>query len=247
MERPMRAASDAATALGRGDPIAPLQSSIAEANGIVAALKHASAELSSRADQQRVLMQELSHRVKNIISVVSALASRTLSEEHSLAEARTTLLQRLQSLARAHDLLIGANWGAAPLKALVAAELAPFAKRAVVSGPEVFVEADRVQTFAMMLHELATNAAKHGALSVERGTVAVTWLVEGSGTDQRFKLRWEEAGGPPVHSPTRKGFGTVFLQDALASDKITINVSFEPQGLVYQLEGKLGDVGVRVE
>ena len=148
------AASDAATALGRGDPIAPLHSSIAEANGIVAALKHASAELGSRADQQRVLMQELSHRVKNIISVVSALASRTLSEEHSLAEARTTLLQRLQSLARAHDLLIGANWGAAPLKALVAAELAPFAKRAVVSGPEVFVEADKVQTFAMMLHEL---------------------------------------------------------------------------------------------
>ena len=247
MERPLSAASDAASALGRGDPIAPLQSSIAEANGIVAALKHASAELSSRADQQRVLMRELNHRVKNIISVVSALASRTLSEEHSLADARARLLQRLQSLARAHDLLIGANWGAAPLKALIAAELAPFAKRAVVSGPEVFVEAEKVQTFAMMLHELATNAAKHGALSTEQGTVAVSWSVEGSDTDQRFKLRWEEAGGPPVEPPTRKGFGTVLLQEALASDKITINASFEPQGLVYQLEGRVGDVGVRVE
>ena len=75
----------------------------------------------------------------------------------------------------------------------------------------------------------------------------MTWSVEGSGTDQRFKLRWEEAGGPTVESPTRKGFGTVLLQDALASDKITINVSFEPQGLVYQLEGRLADVGVRVE
>jgi two-component sensor histidine kinase len=247
MERPLSAASEAATALGRGDPIEPLQSSIAEANGIVAALKHASAQLSSRADQQRVLMQELSHRIKNIISVIRVLASRTLSEEHSIAEARATLLERLQSLARAHELLIGVNWGAAPLKALVAAELAPFAKRAVVSGPEVFIEAEKVQTFAMVLHELATNAAKHGALSTEQGTVAVTWSVEGSGTDQRFRLRWEEAGGPPVASPTRKGFGTVLLQDALASDKITINASFAPQGLVYQLEGRLADVGVQVE
>ena len=244
MERPMRAASDAAAALGRGGPIAPLQSSIAEANSIVAALQNANSELTRRADQKHVLMQELSHRVKNIISVIQALASRTLSEERSIAEARVTLLERLQALARAHNILVVANWGAAPLKALVAAELAPFAKRAIVSGPEILVEAGRVQTFAMMLHELATNAAKHGALSVDQGSVSVTWSVEGSGSEQRFKLRWEEAGGPPVQPPAAKGFGTVLLQDALASEKITCIVRFDPGGLVYELEGKLHDVGL---
>jgi two-component sensor histidine kinase len=101
-----------------------------------------------------------------------------------------------------------------------------------------------VQTFAMMLHELATNAAKHGALSVDQGSVSVTWSLEGSGAERRFKLRWEEGGGPPVQTPAAKGFGTVLLQEALASEKITSHVRFDPGGLVYELEGKLRDVGL---
>jgi two-component sensor histidine kinase len=240
LDRPLRAASDAAAALGRGQPFAPLDSAVIEADRIVAALREAEVELHQRAEHQRLLLSELAHRVKNVLSVVQALIMRSLSEERSTAEAREVVTKRLQALARAHELLISADWRGASLRELVEAELTAFSSRTQVAGPDLMLEAKMVQTFAIVLHELATNAAKHGSLSTDRGTVAVSWTVTGSGTDARFSWRWEEKGGPSVIPPSRKGFGSTLLEGAIASDQaIKPRLSFNPNGFVYELGAPL--------
>jgi two-component sensor histidine kinase len=176
---------DAAGALGRGEPLAPLDSAVVEADRIVASQKSGSRG-PAEGEHQSLLLSELAHRVKNVLSVVQALVMRSLSEERSIPEAREVVTKRLQVLARAHEFLVRADWRGASLRELVEAELAPFSSRAHVLGPDVMLDAKMVQTFAIVLHELATNAAKHGSLSTDRGS----WTVTGSSTDARFRWRW---------------------------------------------------------
>ena len=240
LDRPLRAASDAAAALGRGEPLAPLNSAVVEADRIVAALRKAEAELRQRGEHQSLLLSELTHRVKNVLSVVQALVMRSLSEERSIPEAREVVTKRLQALARAHEFLVRADWRGASLRELVEAELAPFSSRAHVLGPDVLLDAKMVQTFAIVLHELATNAAKHGSLSTDRGSVGVSWTVTGSSADARFRWRWEEKDGPPVAAPARKGFGSTLLEGAIVSDQgVEVRLSFNPDGFVYELVAPL--------
>jgi two-component sensor histidine kinase len=240
LDRPLRAASDAAAALGRGEPLAPLDSAVIEADRIVAALREAEVELRQRGEHQRLLLSELAHRVKNVLSVVQALIMRSLSEERSTAEAREVVTKRLQALARAHEFLIRADWRGASLRELVEAELAAFSSRTQVAGPDLMLDAKMVQTFAIVLHELATNAAKYGSLSTDQGRVAVSWTVTGSATDARFNLRWEEKGGPSVIPPSRKGFGSTLLEGAIASDlALKPRLSFNPDGFLYELDAPL--------
>jgi two-component sensor histidine kinase len=192
--------------LGRGEPLAPLDSAVVEADRIVAALRKAEAELRQRGEHQSLLLSELAHRVKNVLSVVQALVMRSLSEERSIPEAREVVTKRLQALARAHEFLVRADWRGASLRELVEAELAPFSSRAHVLGPDVMLDAKMVQTFAIVLHELATNAAKHGSLSTDRGSVGVSWTVTGSSTDARFRWRWGKKMAR--QSPLRRGRGS---------------------------------------
>ena len=199
MDRPMKHASRAAAALGRKKPIMPLRSSLAEANAITAALEGASAELTRHAKQQRLLLEELSHRVKNILAVVQALVTRMLSGERSVADARDMLVQRLHALARVHDLLMQTDWHGASLKDIVAAELAPFTTRIQAAGPDITVDGSMVQTFALLLHELATNASKYDALSAPNGTVSITWSVTSAGDRAIFTFRWENGVVRPSH------------------------------------------------
>ena len=239
MDRPMKHASRAAAALGRNTPIMPLRSSLTEANAITAALEGATVELARQGKQQQLLLHELSHRVKNILAVVQALVRRTVSGERSVTDARDMLVQRLHALARVHDLLMQTDWQGASLKDIVAAELAPFAARIQAAGPDLTVDGSMVQTFALLLHELATNASKYGALSVPNGTVFITWSVTGAGDRQMFTFRWEERGGPSVTPPTRTGFGSSLLEAALPGDDVTPRLAFEPDGLVYEIEAPL--------
>jgi two-component sensor histidine kinase len=243
MDKPMEHASRAAAGLGRNEPIVPLRSSLAEANTITAALEGASAELAQRSEHQRLLLNELSHRVKNVLAVVQALVMRTLPGEHSMSDARDILIERLHALGRAHELLTRTDWKGAALKEIVTAELAPFSARVQVQGPELIIDGKMVQTFALVLHELATNASKYGSLSDPNGKVSITWSVTGAGNGARFKFRWEESAGPVIKPPSRKGFGSSLLEAALPADlSVKPRLAFDPGGFVYEIEAPLSSV-----
>jgi PAS domain S-box-containing protein len=194
-------------------------------------------------EQQRLLLSELSHRVKNVLAVVQAMATRTLSGGRSLAEASDVLIKRLHALSRAHDMLTTRDWQGAPLRAIIQGEFSPFVERARIEGPELMIGPRMAQTLALVLHELATNAAKYGALSNANGQVFVTWSVAGEGETARFKFEWREIGGPPVGPPKRRGFGTALLNMAISGvPDGTSPVRFEPQGLVYEIDVPLSSV-----
>lgn len=164
-----------------------------------------------QAMRQRLLLDELNHRVKNNLAVVQSIAAQTLRyqpEPGAFAEAFTG---RIAALASVHGLLTRSEWRGAVLMELIETALEPFARGDCVSvvGPAIEVDAATSLALSLILHEMATNAAKYGALSRPAGTVAVTWDFAEAG---RAKLRWKEAGGPPVRPPTRKGFGSRLLK-----------------------------------
>ena len=168
---------------------------------------------------------------------------RTLSPERSISDARAILIERLQALGRVHELLMRTDWRGASVKDIIAAELEPFSARVEAQGPELIIDGRMVQTFALVLHELATNASKYGALSSEGGKVSISWSVTGAGKGARFKFRWEEKGGPAVEPPSRKGFGSSLLEAALPADlSVKPRLSFEPGGFAYEIEAPLSTV-----
>ena len=244
MSRPMRFASKAAGALSRGGVVAPLSSRLLEANAIVDALANASVELAERAQtqerweaRQRLLLSELNHRVKNVLSVVQALAMRTLSDKRSIAEVREALSQRLLALSRGHDLLVASDWRGALLKDLVAAEVSAFGDRVRVGGPDVTINAKVAQSLVLVVHELVTNASKHGALSNDSGRVTLVWSITGEGEGRRLRLRWKETGGPPVSPPEQKGFGSTLLEQLIQGDLGEApRLTFEADGFIYELD-----------
>ena len=164
------------------------------------------------AELQALLINELNHRVKNTLATVQSIASQTLRAASDLQAARGALDARIGSLARAHDLLTDRSWSGAYFGAVVARALEPFAAaRLKVSGPPLDVSPKHALALSMALHELATNAAKYGALSNATGHVRVCWEVNGD----ILRLEWLESGGPEVTPPRRRGFGTRLLQDGL--------------------------------
>ncbi|MGA6999127.1 MAG: HWE histidine kinase domain-containing protein, partial [Pseudolabrys sp.] len=119
---------------------------------------------------------------------------------------------RLQALARANQELIKSNWAGVNLKEIVRLELEPFAERTLIEGPDIRVGPQLAQNFSLALHELATNAAKYGALSDRNGKVGIHWTVMREAESNRLKLKWQERGGPQVTQPTRQGFGTTLFR-----------------------------------
>lgn len=171
-----------------------------------------------RADEQRTLLiHELNHRVKNTLATVQSLVMQTLRNTERSIDARALLDARLAALSRAHDLLTAQSWKSAGLSELVRRGLEPFSVvdgRVIVAGPDVRLTPRQAVALSIALHELATNAAKYGALSNEHGRVNVEWGVDEAG----LKLTWRETGGPPVSPPTRTGFGTRLIERSLAHD-----------------------------
>jgi two-component sensor histidine kinase len=239
ISRPLVNAARAAGALGREEAVAPLNSSISEANAIVAVLQSASTELRERLNQQRLLARELDHRVKNVLAVVQAMVRRTLVNERSMAQARELIAQRLQALGRAQDLLMRTDWKDVSIKEIIASELAPFSERVVLDGTDVHISGRNVQTLALLLHELTTNALKYGAFSNENGKVSIAWSSIGEGTNGRFWFRWQERDGPAITPQLHKGFGTVLLESAFPEPGTKRRLAFESGGLVYELDTSL--------
>lgn len=189
------------------------------------------------AERQKLLTRELRHRANNMLAVIQSVARRSLSGDRSLADARVDLLERLQALARAHNMLTESDWQGVELASLVRLELEGLDERATISGPHVVLGSGPAQTFALVLHELTINALKHGALSVPQGRVEVTWRVSGSGASARFHFRWQETGGPIVHAPVRRGFGTELLERAIVEDfDKPARVQFLPAGVLFEID-----------
>ena len=171
-------------------------------------------------EQQAYLAGELSHRVKNILTLAQSVAETTLRNAPDLASARRALTGRLQALSQAHDVLLMDHWEAAPVADLVAGAVASLSlepARIDASGPPLRLNSRAALQLALALHELATNAAKHGSLSTSAGRVVIRWSVEQAEGGPRFRFAWEEEGGPTVVEPSRKGFGARVLERATAA------------------------------
>jgi len=185
-------------------------------------------------DHQRMLVAELDHRVKNVLATVSAVAAHTMEASSSMDHFVAALDGRIRSMASTHELLSGRRWEGVPLTELLRRELAPYSSKnnTEFDGPEVLLNADAGQTIAFALHELATNAAKHGALSRRGGRVSVGWYQSSNGhAPSRLAIEWRETGGPPVETPKRSGYGTRVITEL---------VPYELGGiadLAYPLEG----------
>lgn len=187
------------------------------------------------------LMREITHRSKNLLTVVQAIGRQTVRTAGTIDEFQERFMRRLQGLAASHDLLVSRNWKGALLSDLVSNQLAPFAEvggaRLNMSGPDILVSPEAAEAIGLALHELATNAMKYGALSVPVGQVTVFWALEYHGTEpRRLQLNWVEQNGPLVTPPTRKGFGRLVLEDILAKQlSAEIVMNFAPKGLNWEL------------
>jgi PAS domain S-box-containing protein len=196
------------------------------------------------AEQRRdLLIHELNHRVKNTLATVQSIASQTLRNTTTAAEAKEAIEGRLIALSRAHDVLTRESWEGADLYEITAQAVAPYASRGEdrlhLKGPRVLVPPRMALALAMALQELATNAVKYGALSNAAGEIRITWHVE-QGEPARLHLRWDESGGPPVQAPTRRGFGTRLIERSLAHDLGgTAQIAFSTTGVVCTVDAPL--------
>lgn len=185
-----------------------------------------------------MLMRELAHRVKNQYAVILAMIRETNKQARSPEEFETLIQSRITALSRSHDLLIHGEGETADLHSLITAHLDSFGvrDRLEMNGPEVEVSAVAAQYLGMAFHELATNAAKHGAFSIAEGRVSVTWTLTGPADARILTLRWEETGGPEVNGQTSTGFGTKVLEQ-LTPSALHGEASVERRaaGLVWQL------------
>jgi PAS domain S-box-containing protein len=178
-------------------------------------------------------LRELSHRTKNMLAVVQGLTRMIARRSDSIEEFESRLRGCIQALAYSHDLLVQHDWEGATLDELVRVQLAPFGGldtgRVAVEGPEIYLRPQAMQSLGLILHELATNATKHGALSGKAGAVRVDWSRQaGNGVE----LRWAETGGPAVAAPDRRGFGQVVFDRIGASLDGEVTSDFRPEGLV---------------
>ncbi|MGE0502076.1 MAG: sensor histidine kinase [Rhizobiaceae bacterium] len=211
---------------------------ILDDDGNIAGAVQVSLDISERKraeEQRRLLVNELNHRVKNTLAVVQSVVSQTLRSAAGVKDADKVIAARLQSLARAHDLLTKESWTGATLADVMTAAVgagAPMA-RVTIQGQHVWLNSSLALSFAMIGHELTTNATKYGALCNETGRVSITWQVQ----DGRLTLEWRETGGPPARQPERMGFGLRMIRGVLeGSAGAKASTEFTEQGLVATFE-----------
>lgn len=188
---------------------------------------------------QRLLLEELHHRVKNNLTIVLAITSQSLRAAETPEEGRKAIEHRLLALGRAHDLLLQTTWKSAPLGAILKTAIAPFdsgeERRFFIQSPEIEVSATAVLPLAMVVNELCTNAVKYGALSNAGGRIDITATVDDEG--KQFRLTWAESGGPPVAPPARRSFGTRLIEHSFVSQlQGKAHLDFQPSGVVCVLD-----------
>jgi PAS domain S-box-containing protein len=190
----------------------------------------------------RLLVDELNHRVKNTLAIVQGIAQQSFKDVTDPAIARRAFEGRLAALSEAHNLLTREHWGAVSMKQIIGDAIAPHGDsgRFALDGPDLSILPKTAISLALAIHELATNAVKHGALSRPEGRVAIRWARMNGDGHARLSLVWEEHGGPEVVTPTRRGFGTRMIERGLAAELGGIvKIHFRPQGLICTVDAPL--------
>ena len=208
---------------------------VALVSGLVAALLR-------HEDRQLLLFRELQHRSQNLFAVIEAIASRTLFEGQTIANAKELFAGRLHALARTHSMLASNAFLGAPLKEIVAQELTSFSDQVTVTGCDIAVNTRAAENFALIIHELATNAIKYGALSTRQGRVSIQCSIDGANGRGQLRFEWRESGGPPVSPPTSKGFGSTILFETAKQFSQDVQAKFSPEGFTYQLRLSLAAI-----
>jgi PAS domain S-box-containing protein len=212
-------------------------SPIRDANGKIAGaskIAHDITEQKQVREQQKLIVTEIKHRVRNTLATVQAIATQTWRS--ASAEEKSAFSARLRALADAHDLLALESWGRASLHDVVSRALQPFnekhRERFRVDGPPMRLEANKSLLLTMTLHELATNAVKYGALSNGKGRIDIGWTLPEA---DRLQLVWRESGGPPVVPPQKRGFGSLLIERAFEAEQGGTHIEFDPAGIVCTL------------
>ena len=186
--------------------------------------------------RQLLLIRELQHRAKNLLAIVQSIVSNTLRNSKDVQAVNTTIAGRLQALARAQEFIAAGPGGGAPIGDIVHAELSAFGGRVSISGPALLAGTAFAQMFAIVVHELATNATKYGSLSVPEGHIDVCWSLK-DGASLFFS--WKERGGPPVEPPAALGFGSEVMRVALIENP---RISFAATGFEYEISVPLANL-----
>jgi PAS domain S-box-containing protein len=214
-------------------------SPVSDAHGKIVGASKIARDISRRKETerlQRTLMQEMKHRMQNTLATVIAIARQSFRGLEGERTANQAFEARLLALSKGHDLLTSETWDSAALRDLIAQPLAAHgADRFEIEGPSLRLTPKSALALTLALHELATNAAKYGALSVPSGRVVITWQIEHAHAP-RFTLRRQEKGGPPVSTPTKKGFGSRLIENALSAELGgETRIIYEPAGLICEI------------
>jgi PAS domain S-box-containing protein len=188
-------------------------------------------------ERMALLIDELNHRVRNTLAIVNSIATQTLKHTPTVQDFRLAFGGRITALAKTHTLLATTKWSASTLRDLIAQQLDPYTKDRVdalaLAGPKLLVNPKQALTLSLVIHELAANAAKYGALSVPAGRIDIRWLI---GPERKLRLTWQESGGPRVAPPTRRGFGSQLIEFNIAHEfGGEARLDYEPAGLVCVL------------
>jgi two-component sensor histidine kinase/FixJ family two-component response regulator len=196
---------------------------------------------------QKLILDELHHRIKNTLATVSAIASQSLRTATSIEHGRQAIDGRLVALGRVHDMLMQVSWTSTSLSDAIRGATEPYDSKGVgrfsINGPDVGITSGAVIALAMTFNELCTNTTKFGALSVPEGRVEIEWTIN---DEQRFQLTWTEKDGPTVQAPTRRSFGTRMIGSLGQQLHGEVMLGYEPAGFVYTLNVPLTSLTVKV-
>nr|WP_250810011.1 sensor histidine kinase [Neorhizobium tomejilense] len=238
---PIRQIAEMAERIGKGEIVSPVETKIREANQVAIALSNASFDRSEAEDRIHLILHELVHRTKNILTLIQAMMRQLARQDTTMEEFQKAISTRLQGLGKSIEALAKEQWAGVSIRRVIEIHMSTFADaadRVELQGTDFILKAEAVQNLGLILHELATNSVKYGALSVPQGRVLIAWkdTVDEDDGESRLELVWEERDGPAVHEPSRTGFGTTIIRrHAAAAFAGQVEVDFRTEGLRWSL------------
>src|SRR5947209_8996830 len=224
-----------------------LEQATIDANALLAQAGIDAKEREAANKLQKLILDELHHRIKNTLATVGAIATQSLRTATSIKHGQHAIEGRLAALGRAHDLLMQVSWANTSLMATIRGAIEPYdsqgAGRISIDGPDVSITSGAVIALAMTMNELCTNTTKFGALSLPTGRVEIAWTIDA--VTQRLKLTWTEAGAPAVEAPTRRSFGPRLMNSLGQQLNRKEALQYRPTGFVYTLDVPLSALTVK--